>query len=68
MAPTEILAQQHYAGLKGFCGSGITYLDILTGSTRQRREMLADLKEGKIAHCRKTHAGDSPASEIRYFV
>lgn len=58
MAPTEILAQQHYAGLKGFCDSLGLRIDILTGSTRTkaRREMLADLKEGKIHIIVGTHA------------
>ncbi len=58
MAPTEILAQQHYAGLKEFCDSLGLRIDILTGSTRTkaRREMLEDLKEGKIHIIVGTHA------------
>ena len=58
MAPTEILAQQHYEGLKGFCDSLGLRIEILTGSTRTkaRREMLEDLKEGKIHIIVGTHA------------
>ncbi|WP_338813508.1 ATP-dependent DNA helicase RecG [Bernardetia sp. Wsw4-3y2] len=58
MAPTEILAQQHYEGLKGFCDLLGLRIDILTGSTRTkaRREMLADLKDGKINIIVGTHA------------
>jgi len=58
MAPTEILAQQHYEGLKGFCDALGLRIDILTGSTRTkaRREMLEDLKEGKIHIIVGTHA------------
>ena len=49
MAPTEILAQQHYAGLKELCEKIGVRIELLTGSSKSkhRKELLADLAEGK---------------------
>jgi ATP-dependent DNA helicase RecG len=58
MAPTEILAQQHYTGLSELLkGTGIT-LRILTGSTKakERREILAGLLDDSIHFVVGTHA------------
>ena len=58
MAPTEILAQQHYTGLTQLLeGTGIT-LRILTGSTKtkERREILAGLMNDSIHFVVGTHA------------
>ncbi len=58
MAPTEILARQHYEGLSPlFAKFGLTCA-LLTGSTKakERREILAGLKSGAIDVCIGTHA------------
>ncbi len=58
MAPTEILAHQHYEGLSPlFAKFGLTCA-LLTGSTKakERREILAGLKSGAIDVCIGTHA------------
>ena len=58
MAPTEILAQQHYTGLKELCDKIGINIAILTGSskTKQRKQLLADLAEGNIHILLGTHA------------
>ena len=58
VAPTEILAEQHYQGLKKFADKlGIT-IDILTGSTRtkNRRVLHARLENGNLKILVGTHA------------
>ncbi|WP_299459142.1 ATP-dependent DNA helicase RecG [uncultured Microscilla sp.] len=58
VAPTEILAEQHYQGLKKFADKlGIT-IDILTGSTRtrDRRVLHARLENGNLKILVGTHA------------
>ncbi len=58
MAPTEILAQQHFHSLSKLCeGSGVT-ISLLTGSTKAkvRRELLEALLAGKIDILIGTHA------------
>ena len=58
MAPTEILAEQHFASLsKMFDGTEVTCA-LLTGSTpaKQRRETLSQLKSGEIDVLIGTHA------------
>lgn len=58
MAPTEILASQHYTGLKAFADAiGIT-IEILTGSTKKskRREIHEQLKLGTLKILVGTHA------------
>jgi ATP-dependent DNA helicase RecG len=58
MAPTEILAQQHFQSLQEMAeGLGIR-VELLTGSvkTKQRRELLADLEAGEIHILVGTHA------------
>ncbi|MBC7570833.1 MAG: ATP-dependent DNA helicase RecG [Spirosoma sp.] len=58
MAPTEILADQHYNGLKPFADAMGLNLGILTGSTnRKRRVVLHDeLRAGKMHILVGTHA------------
>jgi ATP-dependent DNA helicase RecG len=58
MAPTEILAQQHFASLKPLCdASGLT-IALLTGSskTRERRTMHEALENGTLQILVGTHA------------
>ena len=58
MAPTEILANQHYVTLKEFLGDMDIEIALLTGSTkkRERKKILPRLAEGKIQIIIGTHA------------
>ena len=58
MAPTEILAQQHYKGISTLLEPMGIRVEILTGSskTRQRREVLQGLENGDISVLIGTHA------------
>jgi ATP-dependent DNA helicase RecG len=58
MAPTEILAQQHYDSITKLLGDLPVRTALLTGSTRQseRRSMLKDLANGNIYILVGTHA------------
>lgn len=58
MAPTEILAQQHFAGLSDLLKGMDINIKILTGSskTKERRELLAALEAGEIDILLGTHA------------
>lgn len=58
MAPTEILAQQHYVSIKKFLGDMALEVALLTGSTKQkeRNVILPKLEEGKIDIIIGTHA------------
>ncbi len=58
MAPTEILARQHYESLKGFCeGNGIGCGLLLGGMpVRERRKALQAIKDGQWQIVIGTHA------------
>jgi len=58
MAPTEILARQHYSNISGMLEGLDISLNILTGSTRQaeRKEILDQLETGKLQILIGTHA------------
>lgn len=58
MAPTEILAVQHYEGLKGYFEAFGFVSDILTGSTPKKRkqELLKRLQNNEIQVLFGTHA------------
>ena len=58
MAPTEILARQHYQGLAPLLARFSIRCALLTGSTRarERQEILAGLADGTIDLCIGTHA------------
>lgn len=58
MAPTEILAIQHYNGIKELCADLDTQVYLLTGSTKaaKRREIHAKLETGEIDILIGTHA------------
>lgn len=58
VAPTEILVEQHYKGLKEFADPlGIT-IEVLTGSTKtkKRKQILADLLSGDLKLIVGTHS------------
>lgn len=58
MAPTEILAQQHYATFTRLLGKMEVDIKLLTGSTKplERQEILPALQEGKVQILIGTHA------------
>lgn len=58
MAPTEILADQHYRGLKPFCDALGINISLLTGSTTKkgRKIVLPGLLDGSIQIAVGTHA------------
>lgn len=58
MAPTEILASQHYASLKPWCDTIGINIRLLTGSTRtkERREIHEMLESGELDILVGTHA------------
>lgn len=58
MAPTEILATQHYQGLQELLGDGICKIKLLTGSTstKERRIIHQELEEGTLDILIGTHA------------
>ncbi|MCH2044181.1 MAG: ATP-dependent DNA helicase RecG [Saprospiraceae bacterium] len=58
IAPTEILAQQHFESLQEMAAGLDIRIEILTGSTKTkaRRTLLEDLAEGKIQILLGTHA------------
>jgi len=58
MAPTEILAIQHYNGLKGFASNVGVKIALLTGSTKQidRKLLLKELQNGELDILVGTHA------------
>lgn len=58
LAPTELLAQQHYNSVMNFLKDMPVSVSLLTGSTRQkeRRGLLKDLSEGNIDILIGTHA------------
>ncbi len=58
MAPTEILAQQHYESIYELCQKIGVNVALLTGSTKTkaRKQILADLKNGEINIIVGTHA------------
>jgi len=58
MAPTEILARQHFQGITELIDDLPIRVDILTGSIKgkKRKQLLADLAEGKIDILVGTHA------------
>lgn len=58
MAPTEILATQHYNGLKELLGENLCTIKLLTGSTttKERRIIHQELEEGTLDILIGTHA------------
>ena len=58
MAPTEVLAQQHYANIQKYLAPTEVRCALLTGSTgtKERREIHAGLEDGSIGLIVGTHA------------
>ncbi|MBU6228428.1 MAG: ATP-dependent DNA helicase RecG [Cyanobacteria bacterium REEB459] len=58
MAPTEVLAEQHYRKLVEWCNQLHLPVDLLTGSTRapRRRQILSSLATGELPILVGTHA------------
>ncbi len=58
MAPTEILAQQHYAGISKLCSNLGVKVYLLTGTVKgkERKEILQGLADGSIHIVVGTHA------------
>lgn len=58
LAPTEILAQQHYATMKNWCDDLNISIGLFTGSltAKEKRENLEKLKQGEYAIAVGTHA------------
>jgi ATP-dependent DNA helicase RecG len=58
MAPTEILARQHFTTIKDLLEGLPVSIDLLTGSTktRERKKMLSQLSEGTLQILIGTHA------------
>ncbi len=66
MAPTETLAEQHFATIQLLLGSESVSAALLTGSTpaRRRREVLARLASGELSLVVGTHALIEPDVEF----
>jgi ATP-dependent DNA helicase RecG len=56
MAPTEVLADQHYIGMRPLCEQVGVRMGLLTGSSAERDETLAALIEGTLDVVVGTHA------------
>ncbi|RIK08691.1 MAG: DNA helicase RecG [Acidobacteria bacterium] len=56
MAPTEVLAEQHYYGLAPLLGEIGVRVKLLTGSTRDRQRVLAAVGRGEVDVLIGTHA------------
>ena len=67
MAPTEILAQQHYANISRLLEKMGVPVRLLTGSTRaaDRKKLLLELKEGHLPILIGTHAVIEEVVEFR---
>jgi ATP-dependent DNA helicase RecG len=67
MAPTETLAEQHFATLQALMPGGLVPAALLTGSTPagRRRDVLAKLGSGELALVVGTHALIEEAVEFR---
>ncbi len=67
MAPTETLAEQHFANVQALLGSEPATLALLTGSTpaKRRREILARLASGELSMIVGTHALIEPDVAFR---
>jgi ATP-dependent DNA helicase RecG len=67
MAPTEILANQHFEGIAGLLKPLGVRVELLTGSVKkkQRTQLLHDLKSGELKFVIGTHALIEPTVEFQ---
>ena len=67
MAPTEILAQQHYEGISNYVEGMDIRVELLTGSVKgkARKTILGELAEGNVHILIGTHGQMTTASAIR---
>ena len=67
MAPTETLAEQHFATIQRLLGGESVSCALLTGSTsaRARRDTLGKLASGELSLLVGTHALIEPDVELR---
>ena len=67
MAPTEILARQHYEEIKGYCDKLGLNVVFLTGSLKasEKKEILSGIKEGKAQIIVGTHSAASKDVEYK---
>jgi ATP-dependent DNA helicase RecG len=67
MAPTETLAEQHFATIQSLLGAEPVSAALLTGSTpaRRRRDVLAKLQSGELSLIVGTHALIEPDVSFR---
>ncbi len=56
MAPTEVLAEQHYFGMKPLCDEVGVRMGLLTGSVADRTATLSDIAGGRLDIVVGTHA------------
>ena len=56
MAPTELLAYQHYLNIKNIFKDYDIKIELLTGKTKNKKKLLEDLKNNKIDVLIGTHA------------
>jgi len=68
MAPTEILANQHFSTISGMLSELDIRVGLLTGSTKsgERKEILSDLQDGKLQILIGTHALIEENVRFRY--
>lgn len=67
MAPTEILAQQHYISIKNLLSDGLAEVALLTGSTvkKERKKIHTALEDGSLHILIGTHALLEDAVQFR---
>ncbi len=65
MAPTELLAEQHYASLSKLLAGGSTTLGLLTGKTEDAAEIREQLADGRLDLVVGTHALLSESTAFR---
>lgn len=65
MAPTEILANQHYDSMLNFFGNTDIKIGLLTGSTHSKKSVLSDIANGNFDIVIGTHALIDPKVKFK---